>query len=594
MGRVFAARDLKLGRDVAIKVLGTSSFDEQEVRRFELEARAAGALNHPNIVAVYDIGWNEGAPYIVSELLQGATLRHRLGKKPLPVQRAVDYALQLAQGLAAAHDKGVIHRDLKPENVFVTSEGRLKILDFGIAKLVLSEAPGATLPSDEARAATPPHKTEGSLPVGEGPGPRSRSGGRAPARAAEARAMGRRSGRLHPGGAGQCGCIHRGQTRRGGAPRFQQLTFRRGFVEQARFGPDQTVAYSAKWDGDPAAIFSTRAGSLVSNPLGRGRLLSVSRSGELLIMMRGQGSAEYWGMGTVARLPLAGGTPRELIEGVGWAEWAPDGGSFAIVRTVEGRNRLEFPPGHVLYETAGEVTHPRFSARGDAIAFLDHPLRGDNRGDVAVVDLAGKKRTLSTGWDPLWGLAWVPGDRELWFTGGRISNLQRESLNAVTLSGRERMLAHLPGHMVLGDVGPDGRALIQQGIDRFGIAALAPGAMVERDFSWFDYSGSPSISSDGVTLLFDVQSAAQDHGVHLRKMDGSPPVLLGEGQPGGLSPDGQWALAWTAAGTLTLLPTGAGAPRPIRVEGVAVVDPATTDSGFSSPAAKEDPERAST
>jgi hypothetical protein len=97
---------------------------------------------------------------------------------------------------------------------------------------------------------------------------------------------------------------------------------------------------------------------------------------------------------------------------------------------------------------------------------------------------------------------------------------------------------------------------------------------VERDFSWFD-SGSPSISSDGVTLLFDVQSAAQDHGVHLRKMDGSPPVLLGEGQPGGLSPDGQWALAWTAAGTLTLLPTGAGAPRPIRVEGVAVVDPAT-------------------
>src|SRR5439155_11630820 len=136
MGRVLAARDLKLGRDVAIKVLaGAGIFDEQQLRRFEQEARAAGALNHANIVAVYDIGWSEGAPYIVSELLQGATLRQRLGRKPLPVQKAIDYALQLARGLAAAHDKGVIHRDLKPENLFITRDGRVKLLDFGLAKL---------------------------------------------------------------------------------------------------------------------------------------------------------------------------------------------------------------------------------------------------------------------------------------------------------------------------------------------------------------------------------------------------------------------------------------------------------------------------
>jgi eukaryotic-like serine/threonine-protein kinase len=166
MGRVFAARDFKLGRDVAIKVLaGAGIFDEQQLRRFEQEARAAGALNHANIVAVYDIGWSEGAPYIVTELLQGATLRHRL-QKQMPLQKAIDCALQLAHGLAAAHDKGVIHRDLKPENLFVTSEGRLKILDFGIAKLVLPEAPGATLEADEARAATPPRKTETGIVMG--------------------------------------------------------------------------------------------------------------------------------------------------------------------------------------------------------------------------------------------------------------------------------------------------------------------------------------------------------------------------------------------------------------------------------------------
>src|SRR5438132_2896164 len=135
MGRVFAAHDAKLDRDVAIKVLAPGARGEEELRRFEQEARAAGSLNHPNVVAVYDIGVHGGEPYIVSELLEGAPLRERLGGKPLPAALVIDLASQLAEGLAAAHDKGVIHRDLKPENLFVTRGGRLKILDFGIAKL---------------------------------------------------------------------------------------------------------------------------------------------------------------------------------------------------------------------------------------------------------------------------------------------------------------------------------------------------------------------------------------------------------------------------------------------------------------------------
>jgi TolB-like protein/Tfp pilus assembly protein PilF len=159
MGRVFIAHDRKLGRDVAIKVLASGMHREEALRRFEQEARATCALNHANILDVHDIGTHEGNPYIVSELLHGSTLRERLRKGPLSVSEASGYALQLAQGLSAAHEKGIVHRDLKPENLFITEEGRLKILDFGIAKLVapLTLETGETLPSPQ------PHTQEGAI-----------------------------------------------------------------------------------------------------------------------------------------------------------------------------------------------------------------------------------------------------------------------------------------------------------------------------------------------------------------------------------------------------------------------------------------------
>src|SRR5947207_1586534 len=136
MGEVYRARDTSLGRDVAIKVLPVAySEDAERLRRFEQEAQAVGALNHPNILVIHQIGTDDGAPYIVSELLEGETLRERMAGAALPQRKAIDYGLQIAHGLASAHAKGIVHRDLKPENLFVTNDGRVKILDFGLAKL---------------------------------------------------------------------------------------------------------------------------------------------------------------------------------------------------------------------------------------------------------------------------------------------------------------------------------------------------------------------------------------------------------------------------------------------------------------------------
>ena len=152
MGEVYRAHDPRIGRDVAIKVLPAEfAADRERLLRFQQEARAAGAINHPNLISVHDIGEHDAKPYIVEELLEGETLRARLRAGPLNSRRAIDYGIQIARGLAAAHEKGIIHRDLKPENIFITNDGRVKILDFGLAKL--------TSKSNDADTATL-HKTE--------------------------------------------------------------------------------------------------------------------------------------------------------------------------------------------------------------------------------------------------------------------------------------------------------------------------------------------------------------------------------------------------------------------------------------------------
>src|SRR5438093_8475124 len=162
MGEVFRARDTRLNRDVAVKVLPKDFVaDADRLRRFEQEAKTLAALNHPNILTIHDAGVHEGAAYLVSELLDGTTLRDGMNGAALPVRKATEYALQIAHGLAAAHGRGIIHRDLKPENIFVTKDGRVKILDFGLAKLKQVGRGVPTAPPDRSlRTASPTTRIE--------------------------------------------------------------------------------------------------------------------------------------------------------------------------------------------------------------------------------------------------------------------------------------------------------------------------------------------------------------------------------------------------------------------------------------------------
>ncbi len=664
MGEVYRARDERLKRDVAIKVLPASySQDADRLRRFEQEAQAAGGLNHPNITAVYDLGSYEGAPYVVTELLEGETLRARLSGGAIAARKAIDYAVQVARGLAAAHEKGIVHRDLKPENLFLTNDGRVKILDFGLAKLTQPEGQSGlqtSLPT--AVAATEPGVVMGTLGYmspeqvkGKPADQRSDlfsfgailyemlSGVRAFHRDSAAETMSAilreeppdlsatnksvqpglervvrhcleknpeerfysardlafdleaLSGESVPGARAATVTAPRLVKRKvslpiaallvvtalalGGLaaralfkpaaapPRFTRLTFRRGFVQSARFAPDgETIVYGAAWDGAPIEIFTTRAHGRESRSLGfaSADVLSVSRSGELAISLGRRFTVGWENSGTLARVPLDGGAPREVLENVQEAEWAPDGKNLLVVREVGGRSRLEFPLGKTLYEAGGWISLARFSPRGDRIAFIDHPQRGDNVGSLCMVDLAGKKTTL----DPRGGggVAWSPDGREVWASAGG-------TLYAVAHPGSARILTRVPGGSPLLDVSRSGRVLIGHTAIRREIVGLAPGESRERNLSWFDWSFPGDLSADGRTVLFDESNRQTEAGyeVYIRKTDGSPAVLLGEGTSVALSPDGRWALSVLRPFTqtqLVLLPTGAGQPRQLPADGI--------------------------
>ena len=351
-------------------------------------------------------------------------------------------------------------------------------------------------------------------------------------------------------------------------PVYHPLSFRRGTVHAARFAPDgKTIIYSAAWEGKPLELFTTRLESPESHELepAGADVLAVSSAGEMALSLRSHPVAQFLYSGTLARVPLVGGAPREVMENVEFADWSPDGDTLAIVRQEQGRHRLEFPPGKVLYQADGWVGHIRVSPKRDSIAFIDHPQLGDDGGTVVVVDLSGKKTTLCTGWDSIQGIAWSPGGEEIWFTATRTGG--DRSLYAVNLSGTVRLLARVPGELTLLDVRRDGNVLLTRGNDRSGMIGLAPGESKERDLSWLDWSAPGDLSADGRTVLFNEtgEGGGPKYAVYLRKTDGSPAIRLSEGVGLGLSPDGKWALTRPNAvpSPLMLQPTGVGEAKPL-------------------------------
>jgi len=358
-----------------------------------------------------------------------------------------------------------------------------------------------------------------------------------------------------------------------GSAAFRQVTFARGVIGRSRFAPDgRTIVYGAAWDGRQRDLYTTLLGFPESRALGLtgARLLAVSAKGEIALALDSRMTLHNTPRGTLARIPLSGGAPRPVVEDVFEADWTPDGEGLAVGRIVQEQQRLEFPVGRVLYTTTGYISHPRFSPKGNKIAFLDQPLRGDDRGSVAIVDFAGKKTTLSRPWETTQGLAWTPDGDEIWFAAGEAGN--SNCIVAVTLSGKQRIVTCMPTGLKLDDISADGHLLVACDNYRHEMVGLAAGDTRPQNLAWLDLSSPADLSSDGKSLLFVEYSAAAGptYAACLRKIDGSPPLRLGAGEASALSPDERWALTLlpTTPSELILWPTGPGEPKRLPVVGI--------------------------
>ncbi len=636
MGEVYRARDTRLDRIVAIKILPESfAGDRERLERFQQEARVLSALNHPNLMAVYDVGVQDGMHFLVSEFLEGETLRDRLQAGPLPQRRVVEYGLQIAKGLAAAHEKHIVHRDLKPENIFVLRDGRVKILDFGLAKqTAMAVTADATMTSanrtsagtvlgtagymspEQVRGeavdnrsdifalgailyemiagqrafrgdssvevmtsilkADPPELSESNTNVSLGlqrivhrclekkPEARFQSASDLAFALDSVSNAGTSTGGLRALkdtkqnrsrllvsalllaalaiGAIAAWALHRPMV---GQPAFTQISFRSAFIRHARFAPDgRTVVYDSTTDGKPTELFSTRTDTIEAQPLHiPASLLSISSTGEMAVTLDTLFDPKFTPTGRLARVPLGGGSTRELLDAVTDADWTPDGSAVAVSRQVGHHFQLEFPPGKTLYQSDGYISDLCFSPAGDRIAFVDHTILGDDRGTVEVVDLQGNRKALTREFSTIQGLAWPSKGNEIWFTSA--VNSEPSSMRAVSLDGKERLLLSSPIKLKLQDVSQTGAVLlsVEDYRDQQILSDTETGKA--RDVSSFPFQITQAFSHDGKMLLLNtyVTGATNDYNLYTQRTDGSTPALIGQGAGLSFSFDGKWVLA---------------------------------------------------
>ncbi len=680
MGEVWRARDTKLDREAALKFLPSSfANDPERSSRFEREAKLLAALNHASIAAIYGFHEHGELRFLAMELVPGEDLSERLQIGPVPVSEALDVARQIAEALDAAHEHGIVHRDLKPANIKLTPEGRVKVLDFGLAK-ALDPAAGSRAPLDATNSPTvtslgtatgvilgtaaymSPEQARGrsvdkradiwafgcvlyellagrrafegdtvsdtmaavltrepdwsALPSQIPPwvkrllehclrkDPRERlrdigdaiaelrGGGDALREQAEP-VLGARSAWLPLVAAfgivaALIGGTFVGRRLAATSPAsFRPLTFGRGVVYSARLSPDgQTVVYGAAYEGRPLALYSTRVDGFESRPIDvpSSDIAGMSKDGQMALLLGRHYSGSWLRVGTLAQVALAGGAPREILEGVFDADISPDGKEFAVVVQDGDDQVLQYPIGKEIARSHGWISQPRFAPDGKRLAYVDHRVWGDDLGEVKLFEPGGKITLVGPERQFTQGVCWTPDGRELLFTIG--DDVRGGVLFRVVPGEMPRPVLRSPTLIRVQDIAADGRVILLSDFTRATVAGELAGDTSERIYTFWDNDQIGAISQDGTIYLGDNASVVEngEYAIFFRR-GGEAPVQLGLGIAAGLSPDGKLAFTTNLTGDrsmLTVRPVGPGQARTIDLGGLELSVTALQKMSFSS------------